>query len=187
MTNMNTLAETLAKTGLASSPTEAQRMAESIMGTEKRVSRHFEDANRPTQSEGRKKTYEEEIEELIQKTSPERKNFHIMVSGYKRDNPPEFKEPEAVLRPQVQVKEESSNTMTIEINEVLSVEETRKTQPAEAVKSVYTDIGDERPLKDLLANKEEPEDFIVEQSKEEKKEFKNPIPQVNLMDHFNFS
>ena len=83
--NMNVLAETLAKTGLASSTTQAMMMAKNIMGTEKRVSKHFDGkANEINKNLSRKKSYDEEIQDLIQKTSPEKKNFHYMISGYKQ-------------------------------------------------------------------------------------------------------
>ncbi len=102
--NVNSLAETLAKSGLVSSTSQAVAMAKDIMGTEKRVSSHFDKENEKIEDgltrEKDKKTYKEEIDELIEKTSPEKKDFHVMVSGYKKDRKPELvKEVEEVLAP----------------------------------------------------------------------------------------
>jgi len=87
--NVSALAETLARTGLAASANEALRMAESITGTEKKVARHFDEQKEIIDEQLIKKqnpkSYRDEIEELIQKTSPENKDYHIMVSGYQRD------------------------------------------------------------------------------------------------------
>ncbi|MBT3720020.1 hypothetical protein HN789_02945 [archaeon] len=82
---LNNLAETLTKSGLASSASQAMLMAKNIMGTEKKVSKDFDGkATQINRDLTEKKTYQEEIDELIQKTSPEKKDFHYMVSGYKR-------------------------------------------------------------------------------------------------------
>jgi len=82
---LNNLAETLTKSGLASSASQAMLMEKNIMGTEKKVSKDFDGkATQINRDLTEKKTYQEEIDELIQKTSPEKKDFHYMVSGYKR-------------------------------------------------------------------------------------------------------
>ena len=90
MTSMNLLAETLAKNGLASSQTEAIRMAQNIISTEKKVMHDFDSkANKMDDDLSAKrevpKTYQEEIDELIEKTDPSKKDYHVMVSGYKKD------------------------------------------------------------------------------------------------------
>ncbi len=83
---IQSLANTLKMTGLASSVTDALRMATTIIGTEQKVSTEF---NRYSpQPAPSKKTYQEEIDELIKKTSPEYKQYHIPVKGYKRDESP---------------------------------------------------------------------------------------------------
>ena len=90
MTSMNLLAETLAKNGLASSQTEAIRMAQNIISTEKKVMNDFDvKANKIDEglsnTKEEPKTYQEEIDELIEKTDPSRKDYNVMVSGYKKD------------------------------------------------------------------------------------------------------
>ena len=221
--NVTNLAETLARTGLASSPSEAQRMAESIIGTENKVSRKFDDKNNEiSHSLERKKTYNEEIEDLIQKTSMEKKNYHIMVSGYERDENQRFKEPEKVAK--LPVIEKKRIDIVEELK--LSIEEVHpnKTISIKSAEPVYSEILDEdrvlnkimdeqakeiysiqiekpvaqkpmeeMPIEEALEQDFKPEvldsddDFIVEEPKEEKRVFKNPIIEVNLMDHFNFS
>lgn len=94
--SLNNLAETLAKNGLACSASEAMRMAKSILGTEKKVARHFDDEAEKIDESLSKKTYQEEIDDLIEKTSPEKKDFHYMVSGYKNDASREKEEFSAV-------------------------------------------------------------------------------------------
>ena len=67
---LQNLAYTLSKSGLACSPNEALRMAESIAGTEKRVAQNFDEKNqRIDDSLTRKRTYQEEVDYLIEKTS----------------------------------------------------------------------------------------------------------------------
>jgi len=95
---MNNLASVLEKNGLAASASQAMKMAENILGTEKRVSKNF-DAKNKIIDDGlskNKKTYQEEIDDLIEKTSPEKKDFHYMVSGYKEADK---KKPEGKLGP----------------------------------------------------------------------------------------
>ena len=81
------LADTLSKSGLACSPNEALRMAENIFGTEARVAKNFDEKNqRIDDSLTRKRTYQEEVDYLIEKTSPENKEFHNPIKGYRRDS-----------------------------------------------------------------------------------------------------
>ena len=84
--NIQNLAETLNKTGLAASANEALRMAESIVGTEQRVAERFDEKKQRIGEElSKKRTYKEEIDYLIKKTSPEFKDFHIPIKGYKKE------------------------------------------------------------------------------------------------------
>ncbi len=83
--NIQNLASALAKSGVACSTAQAMAMARNIMGTEKRVSRHFDKQNKQIEKSLDKRSYQEEIDDLIKKTSPENKDYHIMVSGYSRD------------------------------------------------------------------------------------------------------
>jgi hypothetical protein len=84
---IESLANTLKMTGLCSSVNDALRMASTIIGTEQKVSSGF---NRYNEEPVKKKmTYQEEIDDLIRKTSPEYKNYHVPIKGYKRENQPE--------------------------------------------------------------------------------------------------
>jgi hypothetical protein len=84
---IESLAHTLKVTGLCSSVNDALRMASTIIGTEQKVSSGF---NRYNEVPVKKKmTYQEEIDDLIRKTSPEYKNYHVPIKGYKRDVQPE--------------------------------------------------------------------------------------------------
>lgn len=151
--NLNSLAETLAKTGLASSTSQAMMMAQNIMGTEKRVAQHFDGkTNEIDKDLSRKRTYDEEIQDLIQKTSPEKKDFHYMVSGYKKDEEkkPELKIEEEVvneLEEPVEIKEpvqtepsvsdilESAKTQVQEVQEEVSIS-VEEIQPSESIEPV---------------------------------------------------
>ncbi|MCM2326157.1 MAG: hypothetical protein NDI94_06855 [Candidatus Woesearchaeota archaeon] len=215
MSNMNQLAETLAKCGLAMSSSEAMRMAESITSTEKQVTKTFiEKSGDIENSYAKKKTYQEEIDELIQKTSPEKKNFHYMVKGYKEDE----------RRERVGESRHGGSFAPVEQAKAPEQPKTNAIRPAE----VYSEgFDDERPLNELMAPMPpiqkivvttdskvyseldeftRDDDFImpmeakpmpqqkveikVEQKAqpapavEVKKEFKNPIPKVDILNFF---
>ena len=129
--NLNSLAETLARTGLASSSTQAIMMAKSIIGTEKKVSKHFDGkANEIDTSLSKKKSYNEEIHDLIQKTSPEKKDFHYMISGYKKDVEKESKivseEKEVLKEAEEPTQKEPSVTEILDSAEIQSSEKQEK-------------------------------------------------------------
>ena len=84
--NMNVLAQTLARSGLAMSANEAMRMAQSIADTESIVTKGFnKGVSRIEENfETKKRTYQEEIDYLIEKTSFSKKDFHIPISRVAR-------------------------------------------------------------------------------------------------------
>jgi len=82
---IQTLADTLAKSGLAASPNEAIRMAQNIIGTEQRVAKEFDKKNNAIDQKLEKRSYEDEVNYLIEKTSPENKKFHIPIKGYVKE------------------------------------------------------------------------------------------------------
>ncbi len=136
--NTKNLAETLARTGLAASATEAAKMAQSIMGTDRKVSEHFNKQNdKIDKSLSRKRTYEEEIDYLIQKTSPENKNYHIPVRGFTRDDEPiEDNEPvEKVEIPVAEPHQPEMSNMPVKMPEVQPVQET-EVQPIKKLEVV---------------------------------------------------
>jgi hypothetical protein len=131
------LADTLMKNGLASSNVDAVSMARNILGTEQKVASGFDRFN--FKEKPKKMTYQEEIDDLIKKTSPEYKNYHIPIKGYKRD-PPVQEAPKAQL-----VKEEAK--YSYELDEV----EPAPIVKVEDHKEVYTDVlSDARPLHQLV-------------------------------------
>ena len=212
MNDTTLLAETLAKCGLAMSSSEALRMANDITTTEKQVTKTFiEKTGAIENSYTRKKTYQEEIDELIQKTSPEKKNFHYMVRGYKEDDARERR------------GEDRSVGSFKPVAQVSKIEEARPAikQVAKPA-TVFTDAldDDSRSLKEVMSGEqvlitvkpqeegvfkelEEPstdyskeDDFLMpietkpepvkvpEKQPEKPKEFKNPIPKVDILSYF---
>ncbi|MEM3374769.1 MAG: hypothetical protein QXE31_06175 [Candidatus Woesearchaeota archaeon] len=81
-TKVNGLAETLKSLGIVSSASDAMNLAKNIVSTEEKLAKSY---GRITPAQTKTKTYQEEIEELIRKTSPEYKNYHIPVKGYQRE------------------------------------------------------------------------------------------------------
>lgn len=143
--NLNSLAETLAKTGLASSTTQAMMMAKNIMGTEKRVSQHFDGKAHAIDDSLSKKSYKEEIQDLIEKTSPEKKNFHYMISGYKEAVQKEAEQEESFteldpveVRSEPSVSEilESPRQEVPEEKEEISVSVEEFKQPEESIEPI---------------------------------------------------
>lgn len=76
------LAETLKSLGIVSSASDAMNLAKNIVTTEEKLARNY-GITKPLQ--GKTKSYQEEIDELIRKTSPEYKQYHIPVKGYRKD------------------------------------------------------------------------------------------------------
>lgn len=157
--NAQNLAETLNKSGLAASAGEALRMAKNIIGTEEKVAKSFDDKNQRIDEElTKRRTYKEEIEYLIEKTSPEKKDFHIPIKGYKKDPEVsvEIKE-EAVEEP-----EEEPKLEVIDLPEQEPVEEIKKQAPkveAPEVPEIKDDAPEVKEVEDI------PE-FSVESEKE---------------------
>jgi len=182
MNDVNSLAETLARTGLASSPSEAKRKAQSIMKTESKVAHNFDTKNQKYDKKLRtekKKSYREEIDDLIQKTSMENKKYHIPIKGYTRDKG------EETIKKRHEVKQYSENAEPsmqemldrtsmenkdyhipikdynkerekkedIEVKEVEkpSVQEKEEKREKVELKPVYTDVlDDERSLNEIM-------------------------------------
>jgi hypothetical protein len=167
-TKTQNLADTLTKSGLCASPSDALRMARSILGTEQKVSNGIKRVLEPEPSQP--KSYKEEIDELIRKTSPEHKDYHVAVSGYSRDRinarhsavvdpvaePQDtvLREPESepVDEPVVYELEEPIEKLHIPTETVLSNMPAEPTMPAvSAEPKVYTDVlDDERCLQELM-------------------------------------
>jgi hypothetical protein len=140
---MNLLAETLARTGLAASATEASRMADSIIGTEKKVSKDFDNHAKQVEKTFDKPSYQEEIDELIKKTDPNKKDFHYMVSGYKRDESIETQKANDAM-----LQNSNSTNDQIKLNDVSNInilensnrEKEVRDQPAETQVSVVDQV-----------------------------------------------
>ena len=156
--NIQNLASALSKSGVACSASQAMNMAKSIMGTDKRVSSHFDKQNNKIEKSLDKRSYQEEIDDLIEKTSPEKKDFHVMVSGYKKE--PHFKEVDSIIvdkkEPEKKIEQNESIKKTINepiLKESISVEK-------EEIKEV------EEIVSEPVAEEKRPE-IMVEEIKEE--------------------
>ncbi len=82
--DMNSLADTLRRSGLAASASEAVRMAQSIMHTEKKVTTDFDTRRNQIDKGLEKKSYKAEIDDIIAKTDFSKKDFYVPVSGYRK-------------------------------------------------------------------------------------------------------
>lgn len=213
MNDATLLAETLAKCGLAMSSSEALRMANDITSTEKVVTRTFiEKTGQIENSYTKKKTYQDEIDELIQKTSPEKKNFHYMVRGYKEAETREkrgeersvgtFRPIAPISSPEPQkpvekpvMKVPQINDVVLDdsraLNEVLSGDQVCITVKPQEEEGVFVEL---EPKHDFtkeddflmpMEAKPKPEPVKVpEKAPEAPKVFKNPIPKVDIMGFF---
>jgi hypothetical protein len=202
--NMSTLAQTLARSGLAMSANEAMRMAQSIADTESIVTKGFNQGVDRIEStyETKKRTYQEEMDYLIQKTSFDKKEFHNPIAGYSRErvqkpDPTVFYELEQQTRPDtVAVKVETPRE-----NYALQ-DDSNDTKPAE-IAATDAVLQDNRPLSQVLSTPEpEPrDDFIMKVEEQparpvqeepfvrevkEKPQVRIPIEKVDLMQHFKF-
>jgi len=137
---LQTLADTLSKSGLAASQTEAVRMAKSIISTEKKVAKDFDDKAEVIDDSLTNKSYQEEINDLIEKTSPEHKNYHIPISGYSRDDHAKNEEASQIKEIE-EVEEELNKAPEIKLEEEPKEEESEqepeiiKTEPIEMQKN----------------------------------------------------
>ena len=86
---LQNLADTLSRSGLVASASEAVRMAENILGTERRVAKNFDEKHGFIDKSLDRRSYQEEIDDLIQKTSPENKKYHIPIKGYTNARDPD--------------------------------------------------------------------------------------------------
>ena len=165
---LQALADTLSKSGLACSPNEALRMAESIAGTEKRVAKNFDEKNqRIDESLERKRSYKEEVDYLIEKTSPENKDFHIPIKGYSREIE---EKPEIVEKEEPPLKEEFKEVDEIAVEpakeleelEAKEVEEKPEITEEEPEDDPFDDEEDLEVKPDLVAPEVKPEPEPVE-------------------------
>ncbi len=137
---IQSLADTLKGTGLVSSVSDALRMAKSIIGTEQKVASGF---NRYVEPQTKKMTYQEEIDDLIRKTSPEHKNYHVPVRGYRK---------EAITLPVEEVKKEVKPVF-YELDQPVESVATNEVVKEEVKPIVYTDVMseyEEKPLHEVM-------------------------------------
>jgi hypothetical protein len=175
-------------------------MARSIILTEQKVTSTFDRFNE--ERPARKMTYQEEIDELIRKTSPEYKNYHIPVKGYRRDPPAQkvayelddqnTPEPVAV---HVKVEEVPLQNMPVEhtvysnvlddhraLNEVLK--EASTPEPVVEKEEFIITVKEEEDVQRPVA--EEPLFKEIKEDKSRPHEIKNPIEKVDIMHFFKF-
>jgi len=168
---LQNLADTLSKSGLACSPNEALRMAQNIMGTENKVAKNFDEKNqRIDDSLTRKRTYQEEVDYLIEKTSPEKKDFHIPIKGYRRDVVKE--------EPIVEIEEPPLK------EEFKEVEEIAEEPVANELEELEVSQVAEEESEDDSSNEEEPEEEYLELAPEPvaepvKESAPDPVPIKN--------
>ncbi len=171
------LADTLSKSGLACSPNEALRMAESIAGTEKRVAKNFDEKNqRIDDSLTRKRTYQEEVDYLIEKTSMENKDFHIPIRGYSRDSEPVIEKEEPPLKEQFKEVEEIAPEPEIVANEIEELEQP-KIEVSQVMEEEPEDdpFSEDEPKDDSPDKEEESLELAPEPIKEEIKPVKSDM------------
>ncbi|MFH2020056.1 MAG: hypothetical protein ABIJ34_01465 [archaeon] len=203
--NVNLLAETLARSGLAMSPNEAQRMARSIIGTESMVQKDFNESvsriesSYPSRS---KMTYQEEIDSLIEKTNFEHKEFHVPIAGYNRER---VKKDAGPVFYELEEPKEAKSDGPFSSYENPGREDPKPASVAAApAERVYSEVlDDNRPLVQVLQDKpveaampsdefivdiKEPEEVNEPVTRElfEKPRVRIPVPKVDLMDHFKF-
>lgn len=156
------LADTLSKSGLACSPNEALRMAENIVGTEARVAKNFDEKNQRIDDRlTRKRTYKEEVDYLIEKTSMENKDFHIPIKGYRRDSEVQEEPP---------IKEKFK-----EVDEVASEPEPAKKLEELEVKEIVEEKSELEESSEQVME-EEPEDDSFDDDEEELELAPEPVP-----------
>jgi hypothetical protein len=148
---VDNLAETLKRCGLAMSASEAMRMAKSIASTEAKVSKDFDNKRSVVEEGMGRRKYnspQEEINDIIERTSFENKNYFVPIAGYNVERRP---------REQVQmhiVPEAPAVTKPIEdVHMEPAPEEAPAMAPQAAAPpaEVYTDaVADSRPLAEVL-------------------------------------
>ncbi|MBN2422772.1 hypothetical protein JXB41_06085 [Candidatus Woesearchaeota archaeon] len=139
--NVNMLAETLRKTGLVASATEAMRLARNIACTEKKVTQDFDNKKSIIDKSLERRKYnskQEEINDLIEKTDFNKKDYFVPVKGYQKE---EIKADEIVEEEKIEIKQET------EIKKKPSQKpETRQLKP------VHTDdlFSGDKTLKEIM-------------------------------------
>ncbi|MFH0876207.1 MAG: hypothetical protein V1859_09795 [archaeon] len=155
--NANMLAETLKRSGLACSVTEAARMAQSIMCTEKKVSSDF-DAKRIIVDKAldRKKSNKTEVEELIEKTDFMKKDFYVPIAGYNRAASVGALKAVNEIIASASVQAEVASPVLMQL--VCVKEDTLISSPAVAFEPFVSDsptLSDNRPLTEVATSVEE--------------------------------
>lgn len=162
---IESLAETMRRTGLATSASDAIRMAKNIIGTEQKVSSGFNRYSQPAPQ--KTKSYQEEIDDLIRKTSPEFKEYHVPIKGYRKEEAPAVKKEEKPAEVFFELEEPSSSL----------------SEKTEAHSEVFTDVLSENenmPLSEVLIVKDAGDvmvndSFIAPSVEESQDEFIVPV------------
>lgn len=144
------LAETLKRCGLVASATEAARMAEHIAITEKKVTSDF-DQHKTRIENGLSRGRERNVDEIIEKTRFDKKEFYVPVKGYDNDRALNRPMPQERATPAFEApKTEPKRAEMIPVESV-HIEKKEKTAPVSPKPEVYTDIiDDERAILEIM-------------------------------------
>ncbi|MBD3203579.1 hypothetical protein GF327_04745 [Candidatus Woesearchaeota archaeon] len=187
--NVNNLAETLKKSGLVASTTEAMRMAKNIVTTDSKVSKDFDEKKNEIDKSLETKKYEnkqDEINDLIKRTDFNKKDYFVPVNGYKKVPVKKVMEnsetkKEDVKKPEIKVKQEQKkepvkkpDVYTDKFDDELTLKEIMAEDAEDIYRTEEEDSVEEKPATEIRKEpepKSEPEEEIEKTIEKSKQEF----------------